>query len=56
MNKFGAFLKRRDSFGEPVTINFGGEAVFNTIIGGVLTLAVNIFILTVATIGVIDLF
>ena len=55
MNKFGAFLKRQDAFGEPVTINYKGDASYNTIFGGTLTLFENFFIIVVAILGLIEL-
>ena len=39
MNSFIKILKGQDAFGEPVSINYGGEAKFNTLIGGTLTMA-----------------
>ena len=56
MKVIQAFLKGQDAFGQPVTINYRGDAVYKTALGGVLTVAQRIFILIVATIGVIDLF
>ena len=55
MRSFAAFLKGRDAFGERVSINYDGEGTYNTAWGAILTLAQWIFILVVATLGVIDL-
>ena len=41
MNKFGAFLRRRDSFGHPVKLLYKGNETHNTIIGGILSVLVQ---------------
>ena len=56
MKKVGTFLRGHDVFGEPVTINYKGEANFNTTWGGLLSLSEKIFIFVVICIGLVDLF
>ena len=51
----GRFLKRQDAFGEPVTINYRGEATYNTMWGAFWTIVEKVFILVVAILGLIDL-
>ena len=55
MVDLGAFIRRQDAFGEPVTINYKGHASYNTIFGGAITLVEKIFILVVAILGLLDL-
>ena len=39
------FVKNLDAFGQPVNVKYDGESSFNTHIGGVLTCAIQTFML-----------
>ena len=56
MKKFSTWLSQRDTFGEPITINYKGDNRYRTVFGATLTIIENIVFLIVATIGVIDLY
>ena len=56
MSSFLPFLKNQDVFGEPVTVNYNGDATFKTWIGALSSIAIKTFIIIFATTQVIDLF
>ena len=56
MKSVGAFVKKQDRFGQPVTINYRGDDTFRTTWGATLSLAQKILILILTVRGVLDLF
>ena len=55
MASFGKFLKRQDTFGQPVTLNYRGMDQYKTCWGALLTLLHKSFIFVVAVISILDL-
>ena len=49
MRKFSSYLKSYDAFGEPIGLNYDGEATYKTVIGALVTIAIKGFLLMFAT-------
>ena len=43
-SSFGSFLRNKDTYGQQVQINYGGEDTFKTIPGGIISLSVTFII------------
>ena len=50
------YLNTLDSYGEPVTVNFKGEATHKTLVGACVTFVINTLLLAVALISVKKLY
>ena len=55
MNKFGAFLRHRDSFGHPVQVTYKGIETHNTILGAILSVLVKGLTLVMTSIAITEL-
>ena len=49
MRNFFSYLKSYDAFGEPIRLNYDGEATYKTVLGSLVTFTIKGFILLVAT-------
>ena len=56
MKRLGGLLRKQDAFGEPISINYKGDATFTTMLGAIISLVEKVFILVVGVMGLIDLF
>lgn len=56
LTSFSRFFTSLDGFGKPVNINYRGRETFQTTLGALFTLGLQIFLLTYASIQVIDAF
>ena len=54
-SRIGSFFRSLDKFGEPVALNYKGEAHFKTGIGAIFSIALSSFMLTLTILGTIDL-
>ena len=48
MPSITSYLRSYDSFGEPVSLNYKGDSSYKTLLGAVLTLCLNTFLLVYA--------
>ena len=55
-NWFGKFLRNRDSFGHTIQLVYKGQGTYNSVIGGVLTLLVQVLTLVMIIQAMQDLF
>ena len=46
--KFWKWIKSYDTFGEPVVLNYDGDATFKTGLGALVTITIKIFLLVFA--------
>ena len=44
LRRFVDFIKKRDDYGHPVGMTFKGEPTYQTVRGGILSIAVNIYL------------
>ncbi len=50
------YIVSLDSFGEPISVNYEGEATYKTLLGAVATIALKTFVLIYASIQIVGLF
>jgi hypothetical protein len=44
MQRFFDFIKKRDDYGHPVGLTFKGEPTYQTLRGGVVSIAINVYL------------
>ena len=44
MKRFSDFIKKRDEYGHPVGMTFKGEPTYQTVRGGIISVAVNVYL------------